>query len=93
MNGWLSTIGIILRVLGIVTALAAFAYAGRGAYLARDRWLERLGDPRVESALYVAGLLFSVGMTENVRSQLESFLWLLLALTFVAQLVLLRLNR
>jgi hypothetical protein len=74
-------------------ALAALAYARRAAILARDRWIDRLGDTRVEGTLYVAGLLFSVGMTEVARSQLEAFLWLLMALTFAAQLVILRMNR
>jgi hypothetical protein len=89
MNGWLATAGVILRLLGIAIALAALVYAGRAAFLARDRWIERLGNPRVEAALYVAGLLFSLGMSVIARSQLETILWLLLALTFVAQLVIL----
>jgi len=57
------------------------------------RGIERLGHPPVEAAFYVAGLLFSLGMAVIARSQLETTLWLLLALTFVAQLVILRRSR
>ena len=93
MSDWLSTAGAILRILGVGIALAALGYAGWGSSLAWNRWIDRLGHPPVEAAFYVAGLLFSLGMAVIARSQLETTLWLLLALTFVAQLVILRRSR
>ena len=93
MNQWISTAGLILRVLGVLLALASIGYATWGSSPGRERWIERLGNPRVEAGLYLAGLSFSLGMAAAARSRLESILWLLLALTFVVQLVILRQSR
>jgi hypothetical protein len=90
MNQWLNTAGLILRILGVLIALAALGYAGWDSSRARARWLDRMGHPRVEAALYLAGLSFSLGMSLIAQSQLEMILWLLLALTFVVQLIILK---
>lgn len=93
MDRWISTAGVILRVLGVLLALASIGYATWDSSPNRQRWIERLGHPWVEAGLYLAGLSFSLGMAAVARSQLESILWLLLALTFVVQLVILRRSR
>jgi hypothetical protein len=71
-----------LWILGCALALAAFSYASWQAWLTHQRLLARLGNPGIQRALSLAGILFCSGMMALSKPGIMTLLWGLLALAF-----------
>jgi hypothetical protein len=90
MIDWINVASNAVWILGCAIALAALSYASWEASLYHEKLATRLKRPSILAALYLGGLLVSLGMAATAGSLLEIILWLLLALLFGAQLVRLR---
>jgi hypothetical protein len=88
MIDWFNVAGNALWILGCAIALAALSYASWEASLSGEKFLTRLRRPAVLASLYLAGLLFSLGLAATSGRSLETVLWLALAGGFGGQLIL-----
>jgi hypothetical protein len=87
MIDWFNVAGNGLWILGCAIGLAALSYASWEASLSGERFTARLRRPGIMAFLYLAGLLFSLGLAATSGRTLETILWLALGAGFGVQLV------
>jgi hypothetical protein len=85
MIDWWGVCSNALWIGGGALALAAFSYASWQASVNRQRLRQALGQSSIQTALNVAGALFSLGLAATARSLLEAIVWLILAGLFIFQ--------
>jgi succinate dehydrogenase hydrophobic anchor subunit len=90
---WFNLAANSLWILGCALALASFSYASWRASLTRVKLGDYLESSGVRQALYLAGLLFCVGLAILTVSLLGRILWAILSLAFGAGVILATLRK
>jgi len=75
MIDWANLAANALWVLGCALALATLSYASWQASLSKGRMGARLERPSFQSALFLAGLLFCLGMTFTSQQGYATAIW------------------
>ena len=87
MIDWVNLAANSLWILGCAVALSTLSYASWEASLLEERFVTRLKLPAYQVALNSAGFLFSAGLAATSDTTLEIFLWLILTVVFLAQII------
>lgn len=93
MIDWAGLASNALWILGLALGLATLSYASWQASILKERFTATLKRVPIQIALNLAGLLFSAGLAATSDSALEIGLWIVLALAFAAQVILLEITR
>jgi hypothetical protein len=88
MIDWINVGANGLWILGCALALASFSYASWRASQEGGKLSAHLESPGTRQALYLAGLLFCVGLAILAGSLFERVLWVFLSLAFGVGLIL-----
>ena len=80
MIDWANLAANALWILGCALALATLSYASWQASLSKDKMRSRLERPSFQSALFLAGLLFCLGMTFTSQKGYVIAVWGILSL-------------
>lgn len=87
MIDWINLGSNALWIVGLSIALAALSYASWDASNHHESFRSSLKKPGLMMSLNLAGLFFSLGMAATASSILVIILWMILAITFAAQIV------
>lgn len=93
MIDWSGLASNALWILGLTAGLATLSYASWQASIHKQKFTARLKQVPIQIALNLAGLLFSAGLAATSDAILEIVLWIVLALAFAAQVILLEIAR
>lgn len=87
MIDWIGVGSNVLWILGCAIGLATLSYASWEASVYEEKFTARLMRPPILGSLYLAGLLFSLGLAATSDSTIEKILWLILAIAFGGLLI------
>lgn len=93
MIDWIGLASNALWILGLTVGLATLSYASWQAAIHKEKFRATLKRIPIQIALNMAGLLFSAGLAATSDAMLEIVLWVVLALAFAAQVMLLEITR
>lgn len=88
MIDWFNLAANSLWILGCAIALATLSFASWQASVRREKLRARLNQPGVQQFFFLAGILFCAGLAATADSILETVLWGILDVLFLAQWVL-----
>ena len=74
-------------ILGCAVALASLSYASWDASASGKTFKDRLRQSKIQIALNIGGLLFTVGLAGTSQAIWQRVLWIILGLGFLAQIV------
>jgi len=86
MIDWYNLVMNALWIAACALALAAFGYASWQASAQKTKFRVVVGQPAVQIALNLAGILFSAGLAGTTDTLWQRILWILLAVGFAIQL-------
>jgi len=87
MIDWANLAANALWILGCALALATLSYASWQASNSKDKMGARLERPSFQSALFLAGLLFCLGMTFTSQKGYATAVWGVLSFLFLILIV------
>ena len=87
MIDWFNLLANSLRIAGCALALAILSYARWQASVQHEPFRLQLGKPRCQAGLYLAGVLFCVGLMFALTSSVEKVIWLVLGGFCLLQLI------
>ena len=85
MIDWFNLAANSLWILGCAIALATLSYASWQASVRKERLRACLNQPGVQQLVFLAGILFCAGLAATADSILETVLWGVLGVLFLAQ--------
>lgn len=92
MIDWFSIIATGMWIFGLSLALAAFSYAGWQASWIGDSLRTQLARGEVQNTFNWAGIFFCAGLAAASQRWWEKGLWVLLAVVFLGQFLIVWLN-
>jgi phosphoglycerol transferase MdoB-like AlkP superfamily enzyme len=87
MIDWFNLAANSLWIVGLAIALAVVSYASWQASLLHEKLRHHLGQPVYQIYFDLAAILFCLGMAATSRRVWEIILWCVLAVLFIAQIV------
>jgi len=87
MIDWYSLATNSLWVLACALALAGFSHASWQASLKRRKFSQQLSEPGTTRTLFLAALLFCLGLAGSADLWWEKVSWLLLGVFFTFQII------
>lgn len=87
MIDWFNLFANSLWILGCSLALGTLSYASWEASTYQEKMRERLKRSAMQISMNLAGFLFCTGLAATSDKTIEIVLWVVLALLFVAQVV------
>ena len=93
MIDWVNLVENTLWVLGCALALATLSYASWQASWNHEKFSYRLGQKNIRIPTNIAFLLFCIGLAATSRRWWEIGLWIILAILFFGQIVLVIKNK
>jgi len=86
MIDWYNLLMNALWIFASALALATVSYASWQASMLGEKFWRVLGNPGIQVALNIAGLLFCIGLAGTSDVLWQRVLWILLAIGFVLQI-------
>lgn len=93
MIDWINLVENSLWILGFALALATFSYASWQASRNHEKLGYRLGQKNIRIPTSIALLLFCMGLAATSRQWWEIGLWIILAILFFIQIILVIKNK
>jgi len=93
MIDWIDLVENTLWILGCALALATFSYASWQASLNHEKLGYRLGQRNIRIPTGIAFILFCIGLADTSRQWWEIGLWIILAILFFVQTILVIKNK
>jgi hypothetical protein len=87
MIDWGNLAANALWIIGCALALGTVSYASFLASLSGEKLRTRLGNPGMQAAIDLAGVLFCAGLAATSRPIWQMILWAVLGVLFLIQMI------
>jgi hypothetical protein len=82
MIDWYNLVSNSFWIIGLATALATISFASWQASINHEKFKVVIGQPPIQVALNLAGVLFCIGLALTSTKTYEIILWSILAAAF-----------